>query len=444
LDRFVVASVQQRLRLPLTLDEYRDQQRRFLRAAHAKHARLVVFPELAGIMLAPPLLGDFRAGLLKRADRGRRRNASLWQKVVGGLAGSAAGFLKANFQASLIGLLDVAAMDLWEHYKTIFGELAREFGVTLVAPSAYLPDPLDGVIRNLAAVFGPGGELLGVQAKVMLNQTDQALCRPGNTWDVIHSDVGALGVILGSDVLYPEVGRVLAFQGAEVLVAQGACVTQTLYNKLRLGTLARMQDNQLFAASAYVVGVNPLRPQPDGALLGKSAIFAPQELTPRFNGVLVEMGNQSSEGVLTAEWDFRALKELWESSETPVRRNLPLLQASKMLAALYQHVQTLPRLADGEPDNAAGQLTPPARSLTLALPLITLDDLPIIASVTSRWPLQSVAAGADPAEEAVSEWNGADGSPAGPILTGAAEGATAYEEETDEMDALAGSTGDKT
>lgn len=442
MDRFVVASVQQRLRLPQTLDEYRDQQRRFLRAAHAKHARLVVFPELAGVMLAPLLLGDFRATLLKRADLGRRTQASLWQKFVGGLAGSAAGVLKANFQSSLIGLLDVAAMDLWEQYKTLFGELAREFGVTLIAPSAYLPDPLDGVIRNLAAVFGPGGELLGVQAKVMLNQTDQALCRPGNTWDVIHSDVGALGVILGSDVLYPEVGRVLAFQGAEVLVAQGACATQTLYHKLRLGTLARMQDNQLFAASAYVVGANPFHPGPDGVLMGKSAIFAPQELTPRYNGVLVEMGNQSSEGVLAAEWDFRALKELWETTETPVRRNLPMLQTSKMLAALYQHVQTMPRLADGEPANATGQPTPANGSLALALPLITLDDLPIIASVTSRWPLQLVAAGPDPAEEALPEWKATpDGTAPAAVTTD--DGPKAFEEETDEMDALAGSTSEK-
>ena len=56
MDRFVVAGVQQRLRLPRTLDELRELQRRFLRAAQAKNARLIVFPELAGLMVAPPML----------------------------------------------------------------------------------------------------------------------------------------------------------------------------------------------------------------------------------------------------------------------------------------------------------------------------------------------------------------------------------------------------
>ena len=43
LDRFVVASVQQRMRLPQSLEELREQLQRFLRAAQAKNARLRVF-----------------------------------------------------------------------------------------------------------------------------------------------------------------------------------------------------------------------------------------------------------------------------------------------------------------------------------------------------------------------------------------------------------------
>ena len=260
--------------------------------------------------------------------------------------------LKANLQTSLSGLLDVDAQSIWQRYQEIHGGLARDFGLTIVAPSAYLPDPLDGVIRHLAGVFGPNGELLGVQAKVMLSQDDQIFCQPGSTWDVIQTEVGALGVMVGSDVMYPEVGRLLAFQGAEVLVAQGACPNTAYYNKLRAGILARMQDNQLFAVSACLVGANVLNSAKNTTFMGKSALFAPQELTPRFNGVLVEMGNFTSEGVLTAEWNFVALKDLWEKSDTPVRQQLPLKQASQMLIGLYKRLQSLPRLETGEP--AAG------------------------------------------------------------------------------------------
>jgi hypothetical protein len=124
-DRLTVACVQQRMRLPVTLDEYRDGLRRFLRAAENKRARLVIFPELAGVMLVPPLLGDFRSSLLLRADIGRRRSASPWQKLVGAVAGSAAGVLKANYQTGMAGLLDVAADTLWDRYVEILAGLPK-------------------------------------------------------------------------------------------------------------------------------------------------------------------------------------------------------------------------------------------------------------------------------------------------------------------------------
>jgi len=416
------------MRLPVTLDEYRDGLRRFLRAAENKRAQLVIFPELAGVMLVPPLLGDFRSSLLLRADVGRRRSASPWQKLVGAVAGSAAGVLKANYQTGMGGLLDVAAGTLWDRYVETFGGLAKEFGVTVVAPSAYLPDPFDGVIRNLAVVFGPDGAQLGAQAKVILSAADERFCQPGSNWEVIHTEAGALGIMIGSDVLFPEVGRLLAFQGAEVLITLAAATSQADYNKLRAGALARMQDNQLLAACAFLVGKDAFDATHATTYLGKSAVFAPQELTPRFNGVLVEMGNFSSEGVLTAEWDFTALRTLWEKNDARLRHQFNASQATQILATIYRQLQNTPRLEDqgGAAENAA--LVEVQASTK---PLIALDDLPIIASITSRWPPYPVVGeGELPVEEAVA-WS----------VVGAPQNASPgadprYEEETDEMDAL--------
>lgn len=438
MDRFVVASVQQRLRLPRTLDELRELQRRFLRSAQAKNARLVVFPELGGLMVAPPMLADVRSRLLKHADQGRRVRATTWQRLSGRLAEGAASLLKASFAKALAGLLDVEAVRLWQAHCDVYSGLAREFGVTLVAPSIYAPNPIENAIRNVTAVFGPDGALLGTQAKLVLSPLDEAFCRAGSTWTPIRTEVGALGLMLGGDVLYPEAGRALAFQGAEVLIAQGASLSPTLYNKLRAGTLARMQDNQLFAASAYLVGPNLLaNGGAANAFIGRSAIFAPQELTPRFNGVLVEMGNQGSEGVLTAEWDFSALKQLWESSETPLRRDLPLPQVHKLLATLYEQVRVAPRLTDSEvlePDQPDAALT---NSAIAAEPLLALDDLPVIASVTSRWPLPQPAPDNRPIQEVVSEWRPPTPGSQPPAIV-PLNPTPADSDETDEMDALNG------
>lgn len=436
MDRFIVACVQQRLRMPRTVDELRELQRRFMRTAQMKNARLVVFPELGGLMLAPPMLADFRSRLLKHADQGRRVRAGTWQRISGRLAGSAASLLKASFSQALQGLLDVNAVHLWQDYCELYSDLAREFAMTVVAPSIYAPDPSDGVLRNLAAVFAPDGALSGTQAKVVLNSLDEQFCRPGKTWTPIRSEVGALGLMLGNDVLYPEVGRAQAFQGAEILVAQGASLTPTLYNKLRAGALARMQDNQLFAVSSYLVGANLLASASDSTFIGRSAIFAPQELTPRFNGVLVEMGNQGSEGVLTAEWDYQALKQLWETSETPLRRDLPLQQVNKLLSALYEQVRAMPRLADGEP--VEPDQPDAAASLPAGDPLLSVNDLPVIASVTSRWPLPARNMDNRPQQVVVSEWRSPDPDSQPPAIVPLNPTTTDFEEETDEMDALNG------
>lgn len=390
MDNLVVASIQQRMRLPQTLEEYEADLDRFMRVAQSKNARLVLFAELAGVMAAPPLMADGRSNLLKRADQGRRRQANLWQKLSGSMAGTMAGWVKADFRASLAALLAVDPGGVWQAYVQVFGNLARRYGVHVVAPSAFLPDPADGIVRNMAGVFGPSGELLGQQAKVILHREDEDLAQPGTSWDVIPTEIGRIGLMLGSDVLYPEVGRLLAYQGAEMLIAQGAAPNMILYNKLRAAMLARMQDNQLFGAISFMVGRNELSRADRDPYVGKSAIFAPQELTPRYSGVLVEMGNARSEGVLAANWDFVALRRLWEESDTPVRQQLP--QASQLLARLYERLNQLPRpmnyqaLPEIEQTPMEFETAQGARFADLP-PVRSLDDLPVINAVTARWPL---------------------------------------------------------
>ena len=280
------------------------------------------------------------------------------------------------------------------------------------------------MIRNLSAVFGCAGELLGTQAKVVLHPTDLDFAKPGATWDVIPSEAGRIGLILGGDVLYPEVGRLLAYQGADILVAQAACLDMAMYNKVRAGILARMQDNQLYAVASFLVGRNILVRGADTMYAGKSALFAPQELTPRFNGVLVEMGGPRSEGVVAAEWDFEALRHLWESSDTPLRRTLTSVELGNALGEIYGRLQRLPAVAEtlllapaeaAQRDGYGGEL-------------VMLDDLPVLDTYRRSWPVQAEEAGKDPSQ------------PAGGAPLDAADGAKAgvsADDETDEYDSVA-------
>jgi predicted amidohydrolase len=442
-ERLVVACVQQRMHLPQSLSEYIEHLRRFMKVATAKQARLVIFPELGGVMVAPPLLWDFHSTLLKRADRGERKRAGLWERIGGMLAKQVAHYVQADFRRSMHGLLDSNGALLWQAYQEAFSQLAREYHCTVVAPSAYLPDPIDGVVRNLSVVFNEKGEMVGSQAKVVLHPEDQDIAQPGTGWDVIGTDVGQIGLILGSDVLYPEVGRLLAYQGADILVVAGACTEPVLYQKLRAGTLARMQDNQLFAAASFLIGANRFSRREREPFVGKSAIFAPQELTPKQNGVLVEMGSAHAEGVVTAEWDFGALRMLWEESDTPLRRQLPMAETGPILAKLYSQLQRLPAIESQTGAAAARTLT---KGKKRPVDSVGLDALPVVSSTTSRWPLLPVAEQSLEAESL--EWHESDeGSPndLAHALRNArepdrqdtnGERVAKPEDETDEMDAL--------
>jgi predicted amidohydrolase len=380
------------MRMPTTAEEYQDDLRRFMRVAVGKQARLIIFPELGGVLLASLLLGGFQAGLLKRTDQARRRQAGVWDRLQGSMAGAALRVLRTDLRRMVAGLLDVDGAALWSLYQETYGSLANEFGITVVAPSGYFPDPLDGVIRNLSAVFGPDGSLVGYQTKGMLHPEDQELAQPGGEWRVISTEVGQMGLMLGSDMLYPEVGRVLAYQGAEMLIGQASATDRTLYEKMRSAMLARMQENQLFAALSFPVGLNEFgrlagsqgRRTP---FVGRSAIFAPQELTPQSNGVLVEMTNARSEGVLTAIWDFPELRSLWETSDTPLRSQTPLEQVGPMLARLYQKLRRLPGGSSRQSLLTDLSAATPATAQD-DQPIRNLDDLPVIASVTARWPLE--------------------------------------------------------
>lgn len=342
MDKLVVASAQQHMRLFDSPESYRKELNRFLAMARAKAAQLVVFPALTGVMAASSHVEGFRMNLLKQADEGRRAKRSLWTKTRSALADSTAMLLGANFRKAFIQLLQNDPAALAATYESIFSELAKMYEVTIVAGSAYLADA-GGVVRHRATVYGPDGSLLGRHDKLALSKEDAGLATAGDDWHVVATPVGRLGILLGEEALYPEAGRVLAYQGADVLVALAAAGTEALAAYIRQGVLAQAQENRCFALTSFLVGKNHLAADEaaGSTFSGRSGIYAPLEMTPRYSGVLVEMGTADSEGLLTAELDREQLQRLWETGVEPVRRCMPVDLFASYLPALYSSRRTL-------------------------------------------------------------------------------------------------------
>jgi predicted amidohydrolase len=333
METVVVATAQQQMRLFQSPEDYRRELARFMQIAQAKGAELIVFPTLSGIPAASPLINGFRVRLLRRAG-GSRRNPSALDRARRALAGSTAEMLRANFRRPYRELLTSDSRAVEDAYDEVFQPLAKSYGITVVAGSAYL-EATDGGIRHTAIVFGPDGQRLGRHDKVLLSPAEDGWVQPGDGWSAIETPVGRLGLVFGQEVGYPEIGRSLTQQGAGLIVALCVASDEATVAELRLAAIARAQENVCCVVTSYPVGSDYLAADEDGAraLIGRSGIYAPLAQTPRFTGVLVEMGATSTEGLLTGELDGAIMAQLREQRAEERAQVVALVQARPPLLA---------------------------------------------------------------------------------------------------------------
>jgi predicted amidohydrolase len=197
-----------------------------------------------------------------------------------------------------------AAPGLRATYLATFSRLAAEFRVHVAAGTLLLPDQ-QGRLYHTAHLFGPGGELVGRQHQTHLGLQERAwglAC--GDELPVFPTPVGHLGFVLGEDVRYPEVSRILALQGANVLVHPVATPVES-----QAAWLARLwrevQGNQVFGLEAALVG------ELWGTTWrGRSTIHAPLEMTAGNTGILAQARSSDSEEIVLADLDFARLQQV--------------------------------------------------------------------------------------------------------------------------------------
>jgi predicted amidohydrolase len=159
----------------------------------------------------------------------------------------------------------VGAEELWDLMSPIPGpvtapmeELAAELGVHVVI-GTYERGPERGVIFNSAALIGPSGDVLGVYRKTHPFPGELA-CNGG--WDVagdevcvVETPLGRIGLIICFDGDFPELSRIQALLGAEVICRPSALLRSA--DLWELTSRARAYDNHVFVIGANATGVDP-------------------------------------------------------------------------------------------------------------------------------------------------------------------------------------------
>lgn len=190
---------------------------------------------------------------------------------------------------------------------------ARELGVAILAGSVIEARP-DGRAHNTSVLIDPAGAAVAVYRKIHMfdvevggtTYRESAATEPGREVVVAEALGRRIGMSVCYDLRFPELYRLLADRGAEVLVVPAAFTTTTGRDHWEPLLRARAIENQAFVIAAGQHGTHD-----DGtASHGRSMIIDP------WGVVLAQAAD--GEGLAVADLDFARLGE--------VRRRLPALR----------------------------------------------------------------------------------------------------------------------
>jgi predicted amidohydrolase len=137
------------------------------------------------------------------------------------------------------------------------GSLARELGVYVLGGSILEGMPGSERSHNTSTFFGPDGEMAAVYRKIHLfdvkapdrEYLERGTIAPGE--EIVTAKAGAvtLGLSVCYDARFPELYRLLALRGAEVLAVPAAFTLQTGKDHWELLLRARAVENQAFVVA---------------------------------------------------------------------------------------------------------------------------------------------------------------------------------------------------
>lgn len=266
--RYIVAAAQYPVEQLADFATWEAKLARWIAEAADAGARLAVFPEYGGMELTaldPATAGDLHGSI------------------------AALGALAARIDAT-------------------HAALAAHHDIHILAATLPLRGA-DGVFRNHARLFTPGGKT-GTQQKIVMTRFERESWNigAGTPIRVFRTDLGTIGVAICYDVEFPLLVRAQAEAGAELILAPSATDTLHGWHRVRVGARARALENQCYVVQAPVVGDAEWTPSLDISH-GAAGIFGPPDLGFPEDGIVAE-GVLDAPGWVFGEIDLDKVAEV--------------------------------------------------------------------------------------------------------------------------------------
>lgn len=188
-----------------------------------------------------------------------------------------------------------------------FSEMAIAYNINIVTGS--MPEIVDETLYNVGYLCHRDGHVDRYE-KIHITPNEQSIwgMQGGNQLRVFNTDAGRVGIVICYDVEFPELSRLLANEGMEILIVPFLTDTQNAYSRVRNCAQARAIENECYVAITGSIGNLPNVNNMD-IQYAQSMVLTPCDFAFPANGIKAE-ATPNTEMVLVADVDLDLLREL--------------------------------------------------------------------------------------------------------------------------------------
>lgn len=203
-----------------------------------------------------------------------------------------------------------AIRELAKHTESIvhrFSELSISYNINIITGS--MPEMKDGSLYNVGYLCRRDGTIDRYE-KIHVTPDEEKIwgMQGGSSLKTFDTDCGKIGILICYDSEFPELSRLLADDGMDILFVPFLTDTQHGYSRVRHCSHARAIENECYVAIAGSVGNLPNVHNMD-IQYAQSAVFTPSDFAFPPNGIKSEAVS-NSEMILIADVDIDLLREL--------------------------------------------------------------------------------------------------------------------------------------
>ena len=188
-----------------------------------------------------------------------------------------------------------------------FQQLAVKYHINIITGS--MPELVNGKLMNVGYLCRRNGTTERYEKiHVTPNEAKYWALHGGSQLKSFETDCGRIGVLICYDAEFPELARLLADQGMDILFVPFLTDTQTAYSRVRHCAQARAIENECYVAMAGSVGNLPRVKNMD-IQYAQSAVLTPCDFAFPNTGVKSE-ATPNTEMILVTDVDLTLLDKL--------------------------------------------------------------------------------------------------------------------------------------